>query len=244
MNRIRRRLMLGASAAFLLLMAGIIAGAESQAETVSAAPEGKYVALTFDDGPSPATTGALLDGLKARGAKATFFVVGSCAEENEALLLRMAEEGHQIGQHTYSHIALKDQSDWTILWEVRQTDALLCRLLGEGDYWLRPPYGLVEERQYALVETPLITWSVDALDWKLLDAEKVTALVLSTVQSGDVILMHDIYQSSVDAALQIVDALQAQGYEFVTVRQLMELYGVTPGPGELYRSPTLPGRGY
>ncbi|MGM9619599.1 MAG: polysaccharide deacetylase family protein [Oscillospiraceae bacterium] len=242
----KRRLMLAASAVFLAAITAIIAGAPPQAEPVSAeAPaEGKYVALTFDDGPSCATTGALLDGLKARGAKATFFVVGSCAEENESLLLRMAEEGHQIGQHTYSHVALRDESDWTILWEVRETDALLCRLLGEGDYWLRPPYGLVEERQYALIETPLITWSVDALDWKLLDAEKVTALVLSSVESGDIILMHDIYQSSVDAALRIVDALQAQGYEFVTVRQLMELYGVTPEPGELYRSPLLKGRGY
>ena len=206
--------------------------------------EGKYIALTFDDGPVPATTIPLLDGLKERGAKATFFVVGCFVEWNEEILLRMAEEGHQIGQHTFSHVALEDQSDWQIRQELGQTDALLQGLLGEGDYWLRPPYGLIREEQYALSETPLITWTVDPEDWRLLDAEKITAAVLSSVESGDVILMHDIYESSVEAALMIVDALQAEGYTFVTVRELMELSGVTPAAGELYRSPTKPGRGY
>lgn len=233
-----------------LLMAALLAvcwaewlPTESAAETAATGEE-KMVALTFDDGPSAATTPALLEGLRARGARATFFVLGCSIAGNEDIILRMAEDGHQIGQHTYAHVALKQQDDITIRRELRQTEELLSSLLGEGDYWLRPPYGLIEERQLELVETPLITWTVDPEDWKLLDAEKVMQAVLETVSSGDVILLHDIYESSVDAALRIVDELQAQGYRFVTVRELMERSGVTPGAGELYRSPTKPGRGY
>lgn len=223
--------------------AGQLTGAE-RTETVSAPAEGiKYVALTFDDGPS-AVTKTLLDGLKTRSAKATFFVLGCNIPGNEPLLLRMAEEGHQIGQHTYSHVALESQSDETLRRELRQTETLLTDLLGEGDYWLRPPYGLIQERQYALVETPLITWTVDPEDWRLLDAAQVTQAVLATVESGDVILLHDIYESSVEAALYIVDALLSEGYCFLTLRELMEAEGVTPDAGELYRSPTKPGRGW
>ena len=229
---------------FMLCIVGIIRGSEPTEEALVSCPAGKYVALTFDDGPRADTTGRLLDGLQARGARATFFVLGSLAEWNGELLLRMAAEGHQIGQHTYSHVALELQQDWMVRQELTQTDRILQRVLGEGDYWLRPPYGLISERQYALCETPLITWSVDPEDWKYRDSAAITKAVLANVGSGDVILMHDIYDSSVDAALAIVDALQRQGYNFVTVRELMELYGVTPAAGELYRSPLKPGKGY
>lgn len=242
MQRTWYRYMLLMTVAFAVWSAGLF-----PAETdvlAGGSGEAKYVALTFDDGPIAATTGPLLEGLRERGAKATFFVVGCFIPWNEELLLRMAEEGHQIGQHTYSHVVLEEQSDEQVRQELRQTDRLLQELLGEGDYWLRPPYGRIAEDQYRLAETTLITWTVDPEDWRLLDAEKVTAAVLSTVKSGDVILMHDIYKSSVEAALMIVDALQAEGYQFVTVRELMELQGVTPDAGELYRSPMKPGRGY
>lgn len=230
-------------AVFAVWAAGVFPSAPAVGAD-SAVEGGKYVALTFDDGPIAATTGPLLDGLKVRGAKATFFVVGSFIPWNEELLLRIAEEGHQIGQHTYSHIVLEEQSAQTVRRELQQTDQLLRELLGEGEFWLRPPYGRISEQQYALSETPLITWTVDPEDWRLLDAKKVRDAVLREVESGDVILMHDIYQSSVEAALMIVDELQKQGYRFVTVRELMELQGVTPAAGELYRSPTKPGRGY
>ncbi|MBR6677115.1 MAG: polysaccharide deacetylase family protein [Oscillospiraceae bacterium] len=229
---------------FSLCIFAIIQNAEPSDETAAVCPNGKYVALTFDDGPRADTTIPLLDGLRQRGARVTFFVLGSLAEWNEDILLRMAEDGHQIGQHTYSHVALENQRDWMLRQELTRTEQILQRVLGEGDYWLRPPYGLISERQYALCETPLITWSVDPEDWKSRDCEKIKKAVLTSVQSGDVILMHDIYESSVEAALEIVDALQRQGYNFVTVRELMELYGVTPAAGELYRSPLKPGRGY
>lgn len=231
------------SAVLALLMGWLIVRETAQS---ALAPQqgGKYVALTFDDGPRAETTEVLLRGLQERGARATFFVLGSLAEWNGELLQRMAAQGHQIGQHTYSHVVLAQQTASSVQRELRQTETLLEELLGEGDYWLRPPYGLIEPEQYALCSTPLITWSVDTEDWKSRDCDTIVQRTLSCVQSGDIILMHDIYDTSVQAALEIVDRLQRQGYEFVTVRELMELYGVTPAAGELYRSPEKPGRGY
>ena len=210
----------------------------------SVAENGKYVALSFDDGPSPLTTPKLLDGLKERGAHATFFVLGTEAEGREELLRRMAEEGHQIGQHTYSHRRLDTLSDTEVKEELARTNRILEAALGEGDYWIRPPYGMMKPEQYALADSALITWSVDPEDWKRRNADTVTQAVLKTVKSGDIVLLHDIYESTVEAALRIADALQEEGYTLVTVRELMERYGVTPKAGELYRAPELPGRGW
>lgn len=198
------------------------------------------VALTFDDGPRADTTGRLLEGLASRGAKATFFVIGEQISGNEELLLRMAEDGHQIGSHTYSHIRLQGAAESTVIEEVGKTEVLLTELLGEGDYWLRPPYGLVDDNTYRLVDTPMIYWSLDPEDWKVLDTDTVVERILEKVDNGDIILLHDFYPTSVDAALQVVDTLQRQGYQFVTVRELFERFGTDPQPGVLYADATHP----
>ena len=198
----------------------------------------QYVALTFDDGPRADTTALLLDGLRQRDARATFFVIGQQIPGNEDLIRRMADEGHQVGNHTYSHTRLREAGDNTIIEEIQKTEVLLTEILGEGSYWLRPPYGLVDYDRTALMETPMIYWSLDPEDWKLLDTDKVVDAVLSQVQSGDIVLLHDFYRTSVDAALQIVDALQAEGYAFVTVEDLFDLCQVEPQNGVLYATPT------
>lgn len=209
-------------------------------ETRSTIAEGtKYVALTFDDGPRYETTGALLDGLQERGAQATFFVIGTqimCAG-NEGLLERMIAEGHQVGNHTYSHVRLLCAEESTALEEIQKNDIILKNILGDGDYWLRPPYGLIDSSRAALVETPMIYWTLDPEDWKWLDTEKVVDLVVGQVKAGDIILLHDFYPSSVAAALEIIDILQPQGYVFVTVEELFDIYGITPENGVLYASP-------
>lgn len=199
--------------------------------------EPKYVALTFDDGPRADTTTRLLDGLLERGAVATFFVIGEQIPGNEALLQRMKAEGHQIGNHTYSHVRLLKADSDSVVEEVHKTEALLKEAVGEGSFWLRPPYGLIGSERAKLIKTPMIYWSVDPQDWKLLNKDKVTAAVLEAVQPGDVILLHDFYSSSVDAALDIIDKLQAEGYAFVTVEELFRIQGVEPQPGTLYARP-------
>jgi len=202
--------------------------------------EPKYVALTFDDGPKADTTSALLDGLLERGAAATFFVVGEQIPCNESLLQRMKAEGHQIGNHTYSHVRLKTADKDSVVEEIQKSEVLLRSAVGEGCFWLRPPYGAIDTQRAALIKTPMIYWSVDPQDWKLLDTKKVVDAVLSTVQPGDIILLHDFYPTSVEAALEIVDRLQEEGYAFVTVEELFRIQGVTPQPGVLYARPDRP----
>ncbi|MCI9057418.1 MAG: polysaccharide deacetylase family protein [Oscillospiraceae bacterium] len=199
--------------------------------------EPKYVALTFDDGPRPGTTDRLLDGLLERDAAATFFVIGEQVRGNEALLRRMAAEGHQIGNHTYSHVRLLKMEKDAVVEEVHKAEVTLEAAVGKRDFWLRPPYGGIDAARAAQIRTPMVYWSVDPQDWKLLDAGKVVEAVTGCVQPGDIILLHDFYPTSVDAALEIVDRLQGAGYTFVTVEELFRIQGVEPQPGTLYARP-------
>lgn len=199
--------------------------------------EPKYVALTFDDGPRADTTTKLLDGLLERGAAATFFIIGEQIPGNEELLKRMKAEGHQIGNHTYTHVRLLKTDKDTVVEEVHKAEVLLKEVLGEGSFWLRPPYGLIGSERAKLIKTPMIYWSVDPQDWKLLNTDKVVSAVLKDVQPGDIILLHDFYSTSVDAALEIIDKLQAEGYAFVTVEELFRIQGVEPQAGTLYARP-------
>ncbi len=193
------------------------------------------VALTFDDGPRADTTLRLLDGLALREVPATFFLVGEFISENKPLIRRMAAEGHQIGVHSYSHIRLTGLSREEFDSEVDQTRQELTNLLGKGDYWLRPPYGIIDESVQAWADSPVVLWSLDTLDWESKNAERIANQVVQQVQDGDILLFHDIYDSSVDAALRIVDVLTQRGYCFATVEQLLQDKGVTPEKGILYR---------
>ena len=209
-------------------------------ETRKTISEGtKYLALTFDDGPRRETTEVLLDGLQKRGAQATFFVIGTqiACGDNDALLQRMLAEGHQVGNHTYSHVRLSSAQEGTVIEEIQKNNVILTNLLGEGEYWLRPPYGMINASQAKLVDTPMIYWTLDPEDWKWLDTKKVVDIVLENVEAGDIVLLHDFYPSSVQAALEIIDRLQPEGYVFVTVSELFDIYGVDPQNGVLYASP-------
>ena len=193
------------------------------------------VALTFDDGPRRSTTGPLLEGLALREVNATFFLVGSRIPGNEELIREMAEEGHQIGVHTYGHVMLTGLSRADFDAQVGKTRALLAGVLGEEEFWLRPPYGAVDKAAAKWAGSPLILWSVDPEDWKDKDVDRIVAAVVEHVRDGDIILLHDIYSSSVEAALRIVDILLRRGYCFVTVEQLMEQRGTVPENGISYR---------
>lgn len=228
---------------FLFMTAAVLAwciAAESGAVPAGApaqiSEETKYVALTFDDGPSPSTTPRLLDGLKERGASATFFLVGEQLSANEDLVRRMKAEGHQIGNHTWDHKKLQGESAETVKEEIEKTDCALCALLGEDVYWVRPPYGLLNADQLSWFKAPLVHWSVDPEDWRVKNTAADVRAVLGSVQAGDIILMHDTVAASVDAALQIVDTLEAQGYEFVTVEELLALNGIAPENGVMCHS--------
>lgn len=222
----------------LMVMLGCAGGEQTVPSDASAelTEETRYIALTFDDGPRRTTTGKLLDGLRERGANATFFLVGEQIEANRDLVEQMKEEGHQVGNHTWSHVQLQGAEEETVSREIKQTDDLLREVLGEGTYWLRPPYGKLDEEQKKQISVPMVQWSVDSRDWESKNTEKIVRTVLAQAKPNSIILMHDIYPTSVEAALKIVDALQAEGYWFVTVEELLCLNGIEPQAGVLYRS--------
>ena len=212
--------------------------AQSAATIAADASAPKYVAFTFDDGPHRGSTDRLLDGLMERGAKGTFFLVGQEIDEGRDLVRRMKDEGHQIGNHTWSHRRLDELSNDEALQEIGKTDALLKSIAGEGEYWLRPPYGFLRDGAEKAVSVPMIKWSVDPRDWESRDTEKIIKAVSENIEPGSIVLLHDIYPTSVEAALRLMDALSADGYQFVTVAELLEQYGVEPKPGVFYRSAT------
>lgn len=202
---------------------------------VKAVPEEKFVALTFDDGPSGRFTTRLLDGLNQRNAKGTFLLCGYRMELYPELTERIVREGHEIGLHGYSHKSMDTLCSSQIRKELEKTQALLpedCQVT-----FLRPPGGfcgscvtkVAEDMGYAI-----LSWSVDPKDWALHDADTVVNFVLRHVKDGDVILLHDMTDSSVDAALRIIDRLQKEHYRFVTVSELAALRGVALEPGACY----------
>ena len=195
----------------------------------------RYVALTFDDGPSGRFTRRLLTGLQERDAKATFLLCGYRLEIYPELAKRIVAEGHEIGLHGYSHKDMAKLSRRELTREIKDTVALLPQ--GCEPVFLRPPGGSESSLVSAVAAEmglALLNWSVDPRDWAVHDAAVVETAVISQVRSGDVILLHDLSDSSVDAALSIVDKLQEEGFHFVTVSELARLRGITPQPGKTY----------
>ncbi len=178
------------------------------------------VALTFDDGPSGQYTEKLLEGLKKRNVKATFFVMGKNIEENEDIILKMYNEGHLIGNHTYTHADLAKTDFDKACKEINDTNSYIKNITGYTPQFIRPPYG--DWNQGLLEETNMsvVLWTVDPEDWKDQNADIVAARVLKNIRPGDIILLHDIFNSSVEAAFQIVDGLQEKGYHFVTIDKM------------------------
>ena len=179
------------------------------------------VALTFDDGPSQYWTKGLLDGLKERNVKATFFLIGANVEGRESLVERMVAEGHLIGNHTYSHVQLTTVSSAEACREIDQANQVLSETVGEVIHYIRPPFGSWQEGLDSLVDMQVVLWTVDPQDWKVQNTKIIVENVLSQVKDGDIILLHDVYKESVEAAFQIIDTLQAKGYEFVRVDELL-----------------------
>ena len=181
------------------------------------------VALTFDDGPNASSTPILLDGLKERKVRATFFLIGENIEkgENEKIVKRMYEEGHLIGNHTYTHCNLSKLETGEAKKELEQTDTVIEKITGKQPAFARAPYGELPVDSEQDLSRMYIGWTVDPLDWMTEDAGAVVKTVVEEINPGDIILLHDCYPSSVQAAIRIVDLLQGKGYEFVTVDHLI-----------------------
>ena len=200
--------------------AEIIAG-KGMLDLVRDSMEHPVVALTFDDGPSRKYTPLLLDGLKERGVKVSFFLVGKNIKENSDLIRRMEEEGHLIGNHTYNHVQLDKISDALAREEILKTNNAIYEVTGRYPQYMRPPYGAWKKNMEICVEMLPVFWTIDTLDWKTKDVQAVCQVVEKEMEDGAIILMHDEYETTVNAALKIVDEYQEKGYEFVTVDRLI-----------------------
>lgn len=181
----------------------------------------KKIALTFDDGPHPFYTEQLLDGLKERGVHATFFVTGEHAKLHPDVIRRMQEEGHLIGNHTYSHIQLKDSNREEFRQELIKTNEVIEGITGEEVMFVRPPYGTWDKSFEKELNMFPVLWSVDPLDWCSSNADCIARKVEENAGENDIILLHDYYETSVTAALEIVDELMEEGYTFVTVDEIL-----------------------
>ena len=198
-----------------------------------------YVALTFDDGPSGALTEELLDGLKAKGARATFFLCGYRMKQYPSALERYAAEGHEVGVHSTVHTDLTKLSREAVHQDMKNTAQQIFIATGIRPTIMRPPGGAYDEvvkKEAGDEGMSVVLWSVDPKDWAHHNAQAVLQTMAKRTGDGDIILMHDMSHSSVEAALRLVDEMQARGYVFVTVSELAALGGKTMTPGEVYSS--------
>ena len=183
--------------------------------------EAPKIAITFDDGPSPAWTPKLLDGLKERNVKATFFLIGENAENTPELVKRESEEGHLVGNHTYHHVEITRVPDETAKEEILMTNEVITGITGEEVSYMRPPFGAWQKKLEWELDVMPVMWTIDPLDWATNNEDEIVNKVVTQAKENDIILLHDCYESSVNAALRIVDILQKEGFEFVTVDELI-----------------------
>ena len=197
------------------------------ARVSSVSVPGKYVAITFDDGPNSSLTPQVLDILKRHGAHATFFVLGDNASRNPGILSRAVAEGHEIGNHTYSHIKMTASSNEKIASEISRTNSIITSATGRRPKVMRPPYGAtnasIVNKMFSDYGMRSIMWSIDTEDWRHPGVGVVVRRAVGSAKPGSIILLHDIHSSTIAAVEDIVTGLQARGYTLVTVSQLIEM---------------------
>lgn len=207
--------------AVYLLTQYFLAVNTGQAETQPSGREDKKVAITFDDGPNPQYTETLLDGLKERDVKATFFLIGKQVEQYPEIVERMYKEGHEIGNHTYDHVNLCNLSEAEVKEQVSRTNEAIMEITGVCPVYIRPPFGCWSAELGDETGMIDVLWNVDPRDWETNNTETIIRRVLNQVEDHDIILFHDCSKSSVEAALAVVDALHERGYEFVGVEEIL-----------------------
>lgn len=241
MSHVRRRtVLLGAAASLVAPFVSGAAQAQSMpqtfagrgpitrgaAATITRIPTAQpLVAMTFDDGPHPSLTPQLLDMLRARGIRATFYVIGRNAARYPQILQRMVAEGHEIGNHTWSHPSLHGHSDASVLSQVDRTNRAVYDAVGRPPVTMRPPYGNLYDRQRLMLfqtrSMPTVLWSVDPLDWQRPGSSVVSQRIVANCHSGAVILAHDIHRATVRAMPSALDGVTGRGFRFVTMSELI-----------------------
>lgn len=183
--------------------------------------EAKKIALTFDDGPHPAYTEEMLSVLEEAQVPATFFLLGQNIEGNEEVVKDIAEKGHLIGNHTFHHVQITGLPKEQAYEEIDQTSRLIEELTGKGTEYVRPPFGTWNEGLESNLDLIPVMWTIDTLDWTTKNVDAIVNHVVKNAGENDIILMHDSYKSTVQAVERIVSLLKAEGFEFVTVDEVL-----------------------
>ncbi len=194
----------------------------------------KLVVLTFDDGPSNATTPWLLDTLYEKNVPVTFFALGSMIQNNPEIVLREVREGHEVESHTMWHQNLTAISEEDVIADVEEARQVYKDLLGYEPKYIRPPYGASNYKLENNAGVPLIAWTVDSLDWKYKDVDSILWRSQQNLKDGGVILMHDIHETTIEAVPYLIDILRGNGYEFVTLSELVKIRHLNLENGALY----------
>ena len=182
----------------------------------------KYIALTFDDGPHPQVTKQILQLLNKYHAKATFFMIGSRIQFYPDIVQEVQAAGHEIGNHSWSHHVLTKMSATEIQKEFESTEQALVHVIGQNSKVFRPPYGIINDSVRALIPTQTVNWTIDTLDWKHRDPSKLLPMVKDSLHNNAIVLMHDIHQSTADGLEAVLQYLQNEGYEFLTVSEILQ----------------------
>src|SRR5213595_3341338 len=201
--------------------------------------DGPYIAMTFDDGPSATLTPKLLDLLAAHHIKATFFVIGENVAEHPEIVARAAREGHEIGNHSWSHPYFARMSDDNVRSQLRRTDDAIRSAMGNRPTLMRPPYGSITPREKHWIHDEfgyrVILWDVDPYDWKRPGPAVVRNRILKETQPGSIVLSHDIHPGTIEAMPSTFETLEAKGFKFVTVSELIRM--ATPRPSHASPQP-------
>lgn len=196
--------------------------------------DGPYIAMTFDDGPHATLTPKLLDLLARKKIKATFFVLGENAQRHPEILKRAVAEGHEIGNHSWSHPNLGKLSNEALRSQLQRTDDVITQAIGSHPRIMRPPYGELTPKQRQWVNSEfgykVILWDVDPLDWKEPGPSIVAQRIIHETKAGSIMLSHDIHAQTITAMPETFDALLAKGFKFVTVSELLSLATSSPPP--------------
>ncbi len=197
------------------------------------------LAMTFDDGPHPSLTPKLLDLLKERNIKCTFFLIGQQVKMYPAIVRRIIAEGHEIGNHTWTHCSLTSRSDEQIRSELKKSEDAVYEVAGVRPHLVRPPYGAINSRIKDLMFTEFgystIMWSVDPQDWRRPGVAAVTSRLVNGAHPGAIMLSHDIHPPTITAMPAMFDQLLAKGYQFVTVSQLLNMEKASMPVGVIIR---------
>ena len=207
---------------------------ESNITVNSVHVDGPYIAMTFDDGPSATLTPKLLDLLAAHHIKATFFVIGENVAEHPEIVARAAREGHEIANHSWSHPNLGKMSDEGVRRQLQQTDDAIKNTTGKRPTLMRPPYGSITAREKRWIHDEfgydIILWDVDPYDWKRPGPAVVRSRILKETRPGSIVLSHDIHPGTIEAMPSTFDELEAKGFKFVTVSELIRMGAARPSP--------------